>query len=800
MGPIPRDSHKYVLARRPELTVRRKEKDHQEFLRQIRRLRDRGIHLQASNGRLRTLLPFLSEDSVDALLVAAQAQNVRLLIRIDIEAVVFDEALFAETMQTIFEMTTQHQKGLEKITGEPLTFAVFLSGYAQSKPQDVGPKSQARVVRIPQGQTAASWLRTARLQKEVQALRAQSAASAVALREADARLAALTELTEALALGGSVEETEQIFVEGLVKHIGATLVKVYTVDDEGVVFADKAYQLNHGEIEVLTGEDNPSHFKGGRTPQQYQSEMMGTIMRVDESILIEPNPAANPQCQGFDSEPFVSIREERGGKPRRIYIIEVADAGKINRRTPTFDFISSTHELVAGAKERLWESAVDQAIRDIEAAVNNCRSSRKVVDAALEHLPALFEVSGCQVSQILAVRITGKNEEELRRVAEAFPSGLGSVKEGGSLPKEIEGKPTLSSLVTGQGRSLRLTSTAGFEAIQEGEEGVKLSGKGEGSFLGAPIVSEGPSLEQEILGAITVTSPLRNAFTPQQEVVLARIGKIMGKAITDLQRLERRIQRDKDFPTAYSGAYVAEEILPGLIAKSQATGKKLSAAFFDLDWFKACNSAFGWTIVDKHILGPTVELLANLIRDLDYLARFGGDEFYLLFPETDREDVRLACERLLRAIRDNELVFRVTPGEIDKSLARTAKRLLNKLTQGLRGLLSPLNLRRRIIQFLSQQKDFLLADKHLRAAMIKIEEIKYEFRHATTLDSVKLARAEDGSYIRTKDGEYVLEVKMRLSASIGATEHKGEEGEDLIRRASEAAAVAKRTKGCVVVR
>lgn len=70
-----------------------------------------------------------------------------------------------------------------------------------------------------------------------------------------------------------------------------------------------------------------------------------------------------------------------------------------------------------------------------------------------------------------------------------------------------------------------------------------------------------------------------------------------------------------------------------------------SLVMIDLDHFKRINDHYGHRIGDI-ALQEVARCLRNKVRDTDFLARFGGDEFVLILPETSREDARSVCAKL----------------------------------------------------------------------------------------------------------------------------------------------------------
>jgi diguanylate cyclase (GGDEF)-like protein len=86
------------------------------------------------------------------------------------------------------------------------------------------------------------------------------------------------------------------------------------------------------------------------------------------------------------------------------------------------------------------------------------------------------------------------------------------------------------------------------------------------------------------------------------------------------------------------------------------SGHLLSLAMFDIDRFKTINDRFGHLAGDQ-VLRELPSMVAGSIRQGHILARYGGDEFALILPETDRRGARRLCETVRATVASRPVLF-----------------------------------------------------------------------------------------------------------------------------------------------
>ncbi|REK71465.1 diguanylate cyclase [Paenibacillus paeoniae] len=81
-------------------------------------------------------------------------------------------------------------------------------------------------------------------------------------------------------------------------------------------------------------------------------------------------------------------------------------------------------------------------------------------------------------------------------------------------------------------------------------------------------------------------------------------------------------------------------------------GIPFSIFIFDLDYFKSINDRYGHLIGDE-VLCSTVDAVRSALRLTDVLARFGGEEFTVYLPHTNREQAEIMAEQVKSAVEKN---------------------------------------------------------------------------------------------------------------------------------------------------
>jgi diguanylate cyclase (GGDEF)-like protein len=218
------------------------------------------------------------------------------------------------------------------------------------------------------------------------------------------------------------------------------------------------------------------------------------------------------------------------------------------------------------------------------------------------------------------------------------------------------------------GAAARVTDTAEDERFKvvPGQEAIR-------SLVCVPLVTRDGAV-----GTLTATSPRVGAFTAEHEELLVYL---CAAVIRDAENARLyRLSTTDALTHARNRQYLFQR-LPEELERSRRCGAPLSMVLLDLDHFQVLNAQRGHLAGDFALKEVATLLLAQL-RGMDVLVRYGGEEFLVLLPHTDKGGALGAAERLRAAVeqldlRWNDQRLRLTvsagvaawqPGDTDESL------------------------------------------------------------------------------------------------------------------------------------
>jgi diguanylate cyclase (GGDEF)-like protein/PAS domain S-box-containing protein len=127
--------------------------------------------------------------------------------------------------------------------------------------------------------------------------------------------------------------------------------------------------------------------------------------------------------------------------------------------------------------------------------------------------------------------------------------------------------------------------------------------------------------------------------------------EIIVEDITEQRKLEDHLRQEaaKDSLTGLANYRHLVETVDTEIKRSERTAREFAILFLDLDGLKQINDRFGH-LVGSQALCRLADVLCICSRNMDTPARFGGDEFALVLPETGQVAANLVAQRICESL------------------------------------------------------------------------------------------------------------------------------------------------------
>ncbi|MFZ1701644.1 MAG: diguanylate cyclase [Pyrinomonadaceae bacterium] len=158
--------------------------------------------------------------------------------------------------------------------------------------------------------------------------------------------------------------------------------------------------------------------------------------------------------------------------------------------------------------------------------------------------------------------------------------------------------------------------------------------------------------DNELVGAVTLYSKSLEEYGEDHIRLLDTISNIGADAIgKSLKHDEATTYAMTDPMTGLPNARSLQVQFEKEIARARRVGSSFQLLMLDLDGFKAVNDTYGHKVGDE-MLREVSQVILGQLRDYDFLARYGGDEFVALIPESQPSAVIDLSARIEKAVAE----------------------------------------------------------------------------------------------------------------------------------------------------
>jgi len=280
---------------------------------------------------------------------------------------------------------------------------------------------------------------------------------------------------------------------------------------------------------------------------------------------------------------------------------------------------------------------------EVSRGLNSNLKFDEILDLLMNILKSVF-----QYDRITITAYRSKNDRaEVIRVdgqIDDFPEGKVFTLDGG-----------LNGWVIRKQRSLLVSDMEKGDYFMPRYNQQEKSNYGLRSFLAAPI-----GHHDSCFGAISIESRTQNMYQERHERILVMLANNFGVALERsyvLKQLESLATTD-----GLTGLYNYRFFVLRLkdeIERALRYKLKFSLLILDLDHFKRINDSYGHPAGDQ-VLKRVAGAIKTSTRNIDFVTRYGGEEFAVILIETSLADALVTAERIRRSIEELEITYQDT--------------------------------------------------------------------------------------------------------------------------------------------
>jgi diguanylate cyclase (GGDEF)-like protein len=171
------------------------------------------------------------------------------------------------------------------------------------------------------------------------------------------------------------------------------------------------------------------------------------------------------------------------------------------------------------------------------------------------------------------------------------------------------------------------------------------------SFVSVPL-----KIGEETIGVLNLTDKFSGEFFSMEDMEFLRYFSsyasiaIKGAQYYQISEQMKALSVTDSLTSLFNRRYFDDRLFEEL-QRALRYDSLFSLAIFDIDDFKVFNDTEGHLAGDE-VLKATANIARESLRSIDVIARFGGEEFSIIMPQTERDEAYLVAERVRRNIKE----------------------------------------------------------------------------------------------------------------------------------------------------
>jgi diguanylate cyclase (GGDEF)-like protein len=165
--------------------------------------------------------------------------------------------------------------------------------------------------------------------------------------------------------------------------------------------------------------------------------------------------------------------------------------------------------------------------------------------------------------------------------------------------------------------------------------------------------------QDRVVGVLNLADKIDgNGFDSEDIALIELFSQLVGASIGNIKLFEKiQHQATTDGLTGLANHKTFYEILEKELWRSRRYGGQISLIMIDIDNLKKINDTFGHRAGDK-VIREISRKIKECIRQIDTAARYGGDEFAVILPNTSLTDAVVVAERMVNAVAHSPAIWK----------------------------------------------------------------------------------------------------------------------------------------------